>query len=352
VNASGGQLLFTQDFAPTSSGTNYFIRVTADNLVAGDTTTFSLSTTDIDEVEGGVVESGSTTNAVHTQDSAPSGGVIYYSVGTDSTALYSGNASASAGTLTLSSAAVDKIGVGDEVRVGANRYYITGRSSSTVFTIQNSAANGGTPGDTNITFGSTAIEIFRAFNSLSVAEAGSSNASHLATADLVTGNFQLNWTCYNDAALNDTVIINGYTTGPSNYIHIYTPTNASQVGISQRHNGTAGTGFRMVPVTGAPSSSLFVIRINDEHVRITGIEIDGSNVTNAREISGVNVAGALTVSADIQLDKLIIHDLQSQDGAGSDADERARQPEARAIGRCHPRRPGRLCRNRSLPRAS
>ncbi len=72
---------------------------------------------------------------------------IYYSVGTDATALYSDTASASSGTLTLNSAAASKIGVGDEIRVGAgaDRYYITGRNSSTEFTIQNSAANGGTP---------------------------------------------------------------------------------------------------------------------------------------------------------------------------------------------------------------
>ncbi|NIO62460.1 MAG: DNRLRE domain-containing protein, partial [Gammaproteobacteria bacterium] len=60
---------------------------------------------------------------------------IFYSVGTDTSALYSGNASASSGILTLlGGPAADKIGVGDEVRVGSNRYYITGRNSSTEFT--------------------------------------------------------------------------------------------------------------------------------------------------------------------------------------------------------------------------
>jgi hypothetical protein len=61
---------------------------------------------------------------------------IYYSVGTDTSALYSGNASASSGTLTLAGSAAAKIGVGDEIREGSNRYYITGRNSSTVFTLQ------------------------------------------------------------------------------------------------------------------------------------------------------------------------------------------------------------------------
>ena len=47
---------------------DYFVRATVDNLVAGDTTTFSIDMTDIDQLGGGICESGSTTNAVHTQD--------------------------------------------------------------------------------------------------------------------------------------------------------------------------------------------------------------------------------------------------------------------------------------------
>ena len=105
--------------------------------------------------------------------------VIYYSVGTDNTSLYSDTASAASGTLTLNSPAADRIGVGDEIREGLNRYYITGRNSTTVFTIQNSAANGGTPGDTNISFASTAITIFRAFNTLSDATRNSDDGTHL-----------------------------------------------------------------------------------------------------------------------------------------------------------------------------
>jgi hypothetical protein len=97
---------------------------------------------------------------------------IYYSVGTENSPLYSGNASASSGTLTLASSGAAKIGVGDEIRKGSNRYYITGRNSSTEFTIQNSAANSGTPGDANITFGTTSITIYRAFNTISAAISG------------------------------------------------------------------------------------------------------------------------------------------------------------------------------------
>ena len=43
---------------------------------------------------------------------------VYYSVGTAAGALYSANASATSGVLTLASAAANNVGVGDEVRVG------------------------------------------------------------------------------------------------------------------------------------------------------------------------------------------------------------------------------------------
>jgi hypothetical protein len=87
------------------------------------------------------------------------------------------------------------------------RYYITGRNSSTVFIIQDSAANGGTPGDTAITFGTTSITIYRAFNSISAAITGSADGSHLNLGvppyDLTAGDYQLNWPCYKDAVMDD-----------------------------------------------------------------------------------------------------------------------------------------------------
>ena len=199
---------------------------------------------------------------------------IYYSVGTNALALYSANASASSGTLTLAGAAADNVGVGDEIRVGLNRYYITGRTSSTVFSIQDSRANGGTPGATNITFGSQAITIYRAFNTLSAAHTGSSNATHLNTTDLVAGNYQLNWPCYADAAMPNSVRIQNYTTGPTNYIRVYTPRLLSEVGTSQRHSGVFGTGFQLNGTTNTNP-----IQIDNEYVRIEGLVVQHT-VTN------------------------------------------------------------------------
>jgi hypothetical protein len=244
---------------------------------------------------------------------APGAEAIFYSVGSLGSAMYSGNASASSGTLTLASAADNKIGVGDEIRHGLNRYYITRRLSPTRFTIQNSGANGGTPGDTNITFGTTAITIYRAFGSLSAAQTGSSNADHLGTANLV-GSYQLNWACYNDGALDDMLDLTGWTTGASNYIRIFTPVSPDQVGASQRHTGVAGTGFRLTPVD-ATQQGYNIIHLKTEYVRIQGIEIDGSGLTNAESARGITVMQDLSNVGDIRIDSTIIHDLDTNSGA-------------------------------------
>ena len=307
VTPSGGVLTFTNNVSPGTGGTNYLVRATVANLAAGDSTTFSVGTADIDEVEGGVTESGAITNAVHTQEV---GAVIYYSVGTDSTALYSDTALASAGVLTLNSAAANNIGVGDEIREGANRYYITGRNSTTEFTIQDSAANGGTPGDANINFALTGITIFRAFNTLTLAEANSPDGNHLNTSDLVGSNFQLNWTCYDDTAMNDAeIVIDGWTsTGVSNYIRIYTPTDSSEVGTTQRHNGVAGSGFRLVPSNASPPSAYVVIYMFEDYVRIEGIEIDGSNISNGQDLMAVRTSSSVSPAGDYRFDYLLIHD--------------------------------------------
>jgi hypothetical protein len=235
---------------------------------------------------------------------------IYYSVGTETSALYSGDASANSGTLTLEGGpAADKIGVGDEIQVGLYRYYITGRISSTVFTIQNSAAESGTPGDRNITFTTTNIEIHRAFNTITAAISGSYNSSHLNLAgppyDLVAGDYQLNWPCYKDAVMDDGFFeIDDYTTAADNYIRIYTPVDSSEVGASQRHNGTAGTGFVLQSTCSSGCNHNF--KIYDEHVRVEGIEIDGSAIT-ALVYAGLYTKN-ISATSDIRIDKVLVYD--------------------------------------------
>ena len=65
---AAGVLTFTTNFSPSTSGTHYLVRATVANLVPADATAFSAGTVDIDEVEGGVTESGAINNATHVQD--------------------------------------------------------------------------------------------------------------------------------------------------------------------------------------------------------------------------------------------------------------------------------------------
>ena len=249
---------------------------------------------------------------------------IYYSVGTDNTALYSANASASSGTLTLAGAAANNIGVGDEIREGSNRYYIAGRNSSTEFTIQDSAANDGTPGNTSITFGSTAITIYRAFNSLTDAFAvspGARDSNHLNTTDLVSGNFQLNIAGYNDGPDPSSYvrIDEPWVTGATNYIRVYSPTASSEVGVSQRHDGTAGSGYRIVP-SGAATNAFYnfiLVSTDTGYVRIEGLEIDGSNITDGENLRGL-MANDSASSVDVRFTYNLVHDIANSTFDDSD----------------------------------
>jgi hypothetical protein len=240
--------------------------------------------------------------------------VIYYSVGTNTAVLYSDRAGAVNGILTLNSPAASNIGVGDEIQQSLDRYYITGRNSSTEFTIQNSAANGGTPGDTNINFNNKTVTIYRAFNSLNDAALNSDDANHLNTADLVAGSYQLSWPCYNDSTGPDTstaIIEEPWVTGAGNYIRVYTPTETSEVGTSQRHNGIAGTGYRIAPSTSSPGDwyNFVMVSTDNGYVRIEGIEIDGTNVTGGENMRGILVNDTTGTSEDVRISHNLIHDI-------------------------------------------
>lgn len=206
---------------------------------------------------------------------------IYYSVGTRTSPLYSENASASKGVMVLASPASNIVGVGDEVRQGSNHFYIRRRDSQTVFRIQNSATNSGTPGDTNITFTSQSIYIYRAFNSLDSAlhvnRAGSSNrasdANHLNDANLAdSSSYTLHIPCYGDGADGIMTTVDGWTTGPNNYIRIYTPTSANEVGAPQRHDGKWNTNrYRLRAGNGGDDG---ILEIYSKYVRVDGLQVE------------------------------------------------------------------------------
>ena len=102
--------------------------------------------------------------------------------------------------------------------------------------------------------------------------------------------------------MNDHVTIDGYTTDATHYIRIYTPVTTAEVGISQRHNGTAGTGFRL-----QTTSDVDTIEVKDNHVRIEGLEIDGSQATYRPGAGGVYLNTGTTASVEHHITHNIIY---------------------------------------------
>jgi hypothetical protein len=243
--------------------------------------------------------------------------VVSYSVGTSAANLRSSGAltvNVAAGTATFSEPQAANVGIGDEVVYGANTAYIASRTSPTVYTLR--TARGLDPPNAA---GASVSVIRRAFNSLTLAQSGSFDVAHLGTQDLVGGNFQLQWACYDDGPMNDRLDLAGWTTGPLNFIRIFAPANVpAEVGVSQRHRGRAGTGFRLAPVD-ATVANFNIVVLRTGYVRIEGLEIDGSGLTNARLARGINVLAGLPNVGDIRIDSNVIHDLHTtQTGSNFD----------------------------------
>ncbi len=72
------------------------------------------------------------------------------------------------------------------------------------------------------------------------------------STDLVSANAIMMAACYADGADTTAVTIDGWTTGDNNYIKIYTPVSSSEVGASQRHNGTWDDSKYRIESTSAP----------------------------------------------------------------------------------------------------
>ncbi|MFC1610272.1 hypothetical protein ACFL6C_04890 [Myxococcota bacterium] len=277
------------------------VRATGDSSVQGDGNVGGDSTTPPPGDNSGSGDTGG--DPLGPQLGTP----IYYSVGVSVSDLSSGGTlTLSNGTATFSDAQPANVGVGDAITYNAtSTAYIAGRISPTQYTVI--TATGLTPANVS---DATVDSIERTFNSLSSAMTNSGRAGYLGTTDLVSGSFQLNWVCYDDGVMDDTVDIDDYTTGADNYIRIYAPKDPSEVGVSQRHTGIAGTGFRLAPTNSVSTSPRFhVIQIRDDHVRLEGLEIDGSNVTNQQDTFGINVDGSVSASADIRYSHNIVHDI-------------------------------------------
>ena len=226
---------------------------------------------------------------------------VFFSCGTDTADLKTtANVTSVSGVFTLTAGQQDKIGLGDEFDYDTDnkKAYISGRTSDTVYTA--TTATGTTP--SNVT--AVAVNaIKRAFSSLSLGEAGASDASHLNTSDLVSNDFKLHLVCYKDGTDTTIVVVDGWTTDATRFIKIFTPVDTSEVGTSQRHNGNKGTGYIM-----NPSGDGHGIEMLTDFTLVEGIVITG--------VTGSSNEGVRLQANNCTFDSLIIHDLTDSSADG------------------------------------
>jgi hypothetical protein len=161
----------------------------------------------------------------------------------------------------------DNVGIGDVIQYATDGTtpdalaFIHARISSTVYSVRDK--DGGTPSPT--VQPAAAWSIFRAYLSLAAAVNIVSRSPHMGGTenpnidaslrdfdpftggkDLVAANERWNVACYDDGAEDDELVYLDapWITDPDHIIHIFTPTAPTEVGVSQRHTGKWGTGYR------------------------------------------------------------------------------------------------------------
>lgn len=84
--------------------------------------------------------------------------------------------------------------------------------------------------------------------------------------------------CYDDDGdLDDTIVVDGFTTNVSNYVKITSPSG-------ERHNGTAGSGFKLHHTS---SASFVLVTLSDTNTVLEWLEITGSKSTSYGSLKGV-----------------------------------------------------------------
>jgi hypothetical protein len=223
---------------------------------------------------------------------------IYRSVGSQPGVLQdgAGNPLTVTDRAVFTLALIDGIGVGDVIQYDSDGddavdslAFISARRSSTDFTV--TSATGGSPVPAGPT---SAWQIFRAYATLAAAVnsntnvgvdlGGSENPAIAALLrdfdafdggkDLVAADQRWNVACYDDGAPDDTLV---YVQGPwvtdaNHPLRIFTPVGAQEVGRSQRHGGTWGTGYR---------------RTHALHIVDRDVWLEGLSIRQERILGGV-----------------------------------------------------------------
>lgn len=225
---------------------------------------------------------------------------VWRSVGNDPGAIDSSAAQArtlsiEAGRATFSGPVSDRVGRGDVLQYDADGdgapdqlAFVTKRVSRTSFDVANNGTGAAAP------VASTASwSIFRAYRTLAAAvntanragleRGGTENPlihSSLRDFDPFDGGRNVSsvgywWkvACYDDGAPDDSLVWIGapWVTDNSHRIDIFTPVNASEVGVSQRHEGAWGKGYR---------------RTHAIHIEDVDVTVDGVAMRQVRPLGG------------------------------------------------------------------
>ena len=186
--------------------------------------------------------------------------------------------------------------------------FVTSRISNYQYQISN--ASGGAPTEVDQ---DTDWSLFRAYTSLANAESGTENTgidSDLSNfdgwgggRDLVTNGEQWNIACYANGTTGDTAqtTVSGWTTGVNNYIKVYTPVEKKEVGTSQRHSGAWGDNKYHIDKTATGAG----VYIEDEHVRIDGLQIYVHNPDSGWSMHGVHARNQ-TLAADVRVSNCVM----------------------------------------------
>lgn len=191
----------------------------------------------------------------------------------------------------------DRIGVGDVIQYDSEHddavdslAFISARLSATEYAV--TSATGGRP---TLAGPTSAWQIFRAYRTLAAAvnanvntgaELGGSENPSIAQLlrdfdvfdgglDLVAADQSWNVACYDDGVPDDTLV---YVQGPwvtdaTHPVRIFTPVGPLEVGRSQRHDGTWGTGYR---------------RTHALHIRDKDVWLEGLSIRQERILGDVN----------------------------------------------------------------
>jgi hypothetical protein len=229
---------------------------------------------------------------------------------------------------TFASALPDNVGVGDAIQYDSDNnnsidsiIFISGRISSTTFSVQTAA--GGSPN--NMSVADQNWSVFRPYTSLYNAEEGTENVdidiavrnfdSWSGGRDLVANNEQWNIAAYaNDTTADtDVVTIAGWTTDSDNYLRIYTPTAATEVGTSQRHQGKWDDNKYHLEATNPGAA---IIRNQANYVRIDGLQVKLTINTTGSSNTGI-FNDAVGAESEVQISNNLVAGVISGATSGS-----------------------------------